>query len=66
MSSDSHDETFNRDYSRVVCPYCEETNDLTESVGARGEDVTSSWCGDCGQEFGVQIHISISVTARKL
>lgn len=56
-------ETYTSDYSRVVCPYCGETNDLSESIQMRGEDVCNWDCGDCDKKFGVRVHISISVTA---
>ena len=56
-------ETYNRDYSRVECPYCGEHNDLSESIAARGEDVCQWDCSECEKTFGVRVHISITVTA---
>jgi transposase-like protein len=64
-SSKPRNETYTGDYSRVLCPYCNESNDLSESIGSRGEDVCEWDCGDCGKTFNVRVHISISVTAEE-
>lgn len=59
------EETYTANYHEVLCPYCGKKNDLSESIGMRGEDVTTWDCGDCGKEFKVRVHISISVTAER-
>ena len=56
-------ESYNRDPSCVECPVCGYKNDLTESVGARGEDVTEWRCSECLTAMAIRVHISISVTA---
>lgn len=59
------EETFTTNLQRIVCPYCGEFNDMTESIGAHGEDVCERECGDCTKKFNVYVHISFSVTASR-
>lgn len=64
-SSKPRNETYTSDYSAVVCPYCGEKNDMAELIGMHGEAVSKYWCGECGEEFAVRVHLSISVTAEE-
>ena len=59
-------ETYTADYHRVKCPYCGEPNDMAESIGTQGESLDSWDCDDCGKEFRVRIHFSVTVTAETL
>jgi len=53
-------ETYTNDVQRVQCPFCGESNDLSESV----DEMLTDWtCGDCDRDFRVRIMLSISVTA---
>lgn len=57
--------SYTSDTGRVICPYCDGRNDLSEAIGARGESVDSWQCGTCDKTFRVRVHVSISVTAER-
>lgn len=63
MSQSEQKETYTTNHHRVVCPYCDEFNDMSETVRSKGEGVTERECGDCNRTFDVYVHYTISVTA---
>lgn len=60
------DETYTTDLQKVECPYCGHTNDLSESVGSRGESLDSWECYECLQGFDVRVCVTIGVRAMRI